>query len=1118
MSTTLHFHAVAPHPKVAPALRTQVTAALSPFRRYLDQAIASAKRRQIRYRLPWEKVRDLHILGLEPLETAILLARPKPGWRITNWPRDKEPDATQPLMVVAPRAVVMPVEELRFDQGQPVVVPGEELKDGDQVYWCGVPVEVVREDAVPPPARIEDQKGNALEVVTVAEDGDRWRIVVRGRPSDGPLIVDGVEREVDPEPPLKGVTRLWSDQRDEFWVSGGLLKVEKLPGQKHLKGDNGLHYRWYRRETKSRAGVWIQLLPPEETHSDDLIDPRAAFLSEEVQEVWTSERPHKANVIRVRRVDRENYQLNVAQLPKEKYLYLPVNTRSLKLQRRAIDQLMKSPLPHHQGLLRLCEDPDRVRWPAPESVSVNQWFVLTDTSIDGTREQQEFVHKALGTKDFALLEGPPGSGKTTAICELVLQLVSRHKRVLLCGSTHVAIDNVIERLANRSDVSMDIVRIGKLDRVDERVQATQVDRRVEDLVARWRDLPALSGLDDDALHDAAERTILTAADLTCGTTMGIINHAFFDRKGMKDEPITRVPVWDVLIVDEASKTRIPEFLVPAVMARKWVIVGDVRQLPPFAERTEIAANLGALADGNGTLLCSEEEQRALLIVHRLTRPPLRNPSKRWLIVEPEDVLLKVEQVLEERTFKSGEGPQVVHVVDRGGSRGRSRRLSLKAIQVRRQTSLQLLLADWVLVSVELFPKVAPFLPGDLLLASSPQELDKGRDHCPFFYRQAHWFSHHRDLERSIRERGREVRTVDALEENERAWLNRHTWADEVCWRLTRIHELRRTKRDRERRRYRRDIQNLLPGAADEGGVEATSRRKQIEKAVGTVQAIGLPSILEVIQDGVGDAWAKRPTGLTSGFKGNNGSRTEVEHAFDARFHAITYQHRMHPDISQFPREVVYRGTALRDANTLQRRDEALGWDFLSHAPSRRIWVPVSGREQGGVNRDEIRVMREFVAQMMAWAERKGEPDRDPKVWEMACLSFYVKQELAIRDMLQKLTGNPRSQTRFHCPNLEITCGTVDRFQGREADVVLLSMRNTRRVGFLDSLNRLNVATTRARQLLVLIGKRRYFQECGIYELQELAKSAQVWRPHGTRGGPRSTAGRTGRVPRRPKFA
>ncbi|MFY0538900.1 AAA domain-containing protein [Nannocystis pusilla] len=98
----------------------------------------------------------------------------------------------------------------------------------------------------------------------------------------------------------------------------------------------------------------------------------------------------------------------------------------------------------------------------------------------------------------------------------------------------------------------------------------------------------------------AERTIIMAANLTCGTTMGIVNHPLFRGRDedlkTSERPITTMPHWDVLIVDEASKTLIQEFMVPALMARRWIIVGDVRQLPPFTDRADIVANLRDLVD------------------------------------------------------------------------------------------------------------------------------------------------------------------------------------------------------------------------------------------------------------------------------------------------------------------------------------------------------------------------------------------------------------------------------------------------------------------------------------------------------------------------------------------
>ena len=56
--------------------------------------------------------------------------------------------------------------------------------------------------------------------------------------------------------------------------------------------------------------------------------------------------------------------------------------------------------------------------------------------------------------------------------------------------------------------------------------------------------------------------------------------------------------------------------------------------------------------------------------------------------------------------------------------------------------------------------------------------------------------------------------------------------------------------------------------------------------------------------------------------------------------------------------------------------------------------------------------------------------------------------------------------------------TVDRFQGHEADFVLISFVNKRATSFLQSPNRLNVALTRARYQRVIIGDRRAMMDKG----------------------------------------
>lgn len=79
-------------------------------------------------------------------------------------------------------------------------------------------------------------------------------------------------------------------------------------------------------------------------------------------------------------------------------------------------------------------------------------------------EKIEVLNRALGTVDVLAIQGPPGTGKTRLIEEILVQYIDRNPqhRVLLSAQTHVALDNVIDRLRARQP-GLDMVRIGRLD-------------------------------------------------------------------------------------------------------------------------------------------------------------------------------------------------------------------------------------------------------------------------------------------------------------------------------------------------------------------------------------------------------------------------------------------------------------------------------------------------------------------------------------------------------------------------------------------------------------------------------------------------------------------------------
>lgn len=388
-------------------------------------------------------------------------------------------------------------------------------------------------------------------------------------------------------------------------------------------------------------------------------------------------------------------------LPASGQLVVDTSAASIKIQRErdAINALIhESASLANPNLREVIIDPSSQR--QPTALSVNDWF--TD-KLD--EDKQEIVRSAMGTDGMMAVEGPPGTGKTTFIAELVAQLLREQPtaKILISSQTNVALDNALARIAKSVDKSQ-IVRLA--DRTASRVAEdtkelllesqlvewrTEVRRRAEKSFDSWcksksvtapaveiawlslelalkieaqskfkmlldekssvrnsdavakmspleiqqlderllairRDLGTLQrtvkqirelinakrvgrekvGKDATAseLRDEANsvlqvlgadvwraklvaewkqrlsapnndflHAVISRARVLGGTCIGIARH-----RGLANEK------FEMCIVDEASKATATETLVPLIRARRWVLVGDLKQLPPFQEQ------------------------------------------------------------------------------------------------------------------------------------------------------------------------------------------------------------------------------------------------------------------------------------------------------------------------------------------------------------------------------------------------------------------------------------------------------------------------------------------------------------------------------------------------------
>lgn len=732
-------------------------------------------------------------------------------------------------------------------------------------------------------------------------------------------------------------------------------------------------------------------------------------------------------------------------------LFLRPNTWPLECQRRTLDAMEDRPAPRLAPLLRLVST--RPTWGGVEHADVAEdaWVFLggdEGASLrDGTTEQREFVRRALGTPDFALLEGPPGSGKTTAICELVVQLTRAHKRVLLVASTHVAVDNVLDRLIEwQDDADEKIVmpiRIGDEDNVTSsavsawtlrnllRTWSGEILDHIDRPLGATQEGAAARGMLKEAMtrrgaESAFARLLLDASNLVCGTTIGILQHPAIKaaRQGGDIEP------FDVMILDEASKTTFTEFLVPAAYARRWVVVGDRKQLSPYVEEQDLAENLRGLLPA--------DVSRATVHTFLASSAVPRGLRRRSLVAVGSDD--------EANLFADEAEARGVEALDLNEA-------ETGDVYGVPGACADLLCADVVFGDRDTIAAWEHRLPGDLdAIGGAVPDLPD-------------WEAHRRAL--------RSGSTDDPT-----------TWADEVAWRQVRAYELRYN--EPEQRRVLTELAELHPKTLGAWYFRTRSPRsvngqpqtpsQALEEDLANMRRVSMPSILEILQVGAGSLGWQQQTALTDGLPLS---------VLADRMVSLSFQHRMHPDISAFPRAQFYSEAGLlKDASGMR---EAREWGFRRYA-RRAVWIDIDPRRAGrgstgNRNLAEVTAVMSELREFVKWATNEPRPGKDPRApWIVAVLTFYRAQEKELRLRLQTASGQRGNTRNFRLPGADgrvhVTLCTVDRFQGHEADLVLLSFVKSGSPGFLNSPNRLNVALTRARYQAVLIGHRSWMASSG----------------------------------------
>ena len=227
------------------------------------------------------------------------------------------------------------------------------------------------------------------------------------------------------------------------------------------------------------------------------------------------------------------------------------------------------------------------------SVSKIQWL---DTHLNAS--QKEAVACALSAKDVALVHGPPGTGKTTVLIEIIRQHLLKKQSIFVTAPSNTACDNILERLVARG---INALRLGHPARITTSLRehtldfklalhpvARAIQQREAELFRLYKKEDRYQGRRSPG-RDAEQEVrreisfikqelksmkkevlerVLKEAQVVVATPAGIQDRTIRDK------------VFDVVVLDEATQATEPVSWIPLSRANKVIMAGDHFQLSP----------------------------------------------------------------------------------------------------------------------------------------------------------------------------------------------------------------------------------------------------------------------------------------------------------------------------------------------------------------------------------------------------------------------------------------------------------------------------------------------------------------------------------------------------------